>query len=182
MFKNKNMDMLSNKITQLENTNLELIELVRSIYNSVDTLCSKALYDDTQRDVYIYKLDTIQEMVSDNKSLLEKKLINRKVEKRHNAVNRENPFINRKREKPIVVGIEDRNYTVKEMAKMFNVSNVVIINRLARLRKVLGDDFDTYFYKKDNGYKNGTTTGKKWIITSEGAKIIVKTFDMEVLD
>ena len=181
MFKNKNMDLLSHKVTQLENTNLELVELVRSINDMVDTLCSRALYDDTLRDMYVNKLDNIQQMVSDNKSLLEKKTICRKVEKRHNAVNRENPFINRKREQPLVVGIENRNYTVKEMAKMFNVSNVVIINRLARLRKVLGNEFDTYFYKKDNGYKNGSTTGKKWIITSEGAKVIVKTFDMEVI-
>lgn len=178
MFKNKNMDLLSNKVTELNNSQLELIELVRSIYDSVGTL----LYEsDTQRDVYIEKLDNIQQLAYDNKSMLEKKTGYRKVEKRHNAVNRENPFINRKREQPLVVGIENRNYTVKEMAKMFNVSNVVIINRLARLRKVLGNDFDTYFYKKDNGYKNGSTTGKKWIITSDGARIIVKTFDMEVI-
>lgn len=178
MFKNKNMDLLSNKVTELNNSQLELIELVRSIYESVGTL----LYEsDTQRDVYIEKLDNIQQLAYDNKSMLEKKTGYRKVEKRHNAVNRENPFINRKREQPLVVAIEDRNYTVKEMAKMFNVSNVVIINRLARLRKVLGNDFDTYFYKKDNGYKDGNTIGKKWIITSEGAKVIVKTFDMEVI-
>ena len=181
MFKNKNMDLLSHKITQLENTNLELVELVRSINDMVDTLCSRAFYDDTQRDVYIEKLDNIQQLAYDNKSMLEKKTGYRKVEKRHNAVNRDNPFINRKREQPLVIAIENRNYTVKEMAKMFNVSNVVIINRLARLRKVLGNDFDTYFYKKDNGYKDGNTTGKKWIITSEGAKVIVKTFDMEVI-
>lgn len=178
MFKNKNMDLLSNKVTELNNSQLELIELVRSIYESVGTL----LYEsDTQRDVYIEKLDNIQQLAYDNKSMLEKKTGYRKVEKRHNAVNRDNPFINRKREQPLVIAIENRNYTVKEMAKMFNVSNVVIINRLARLRKVLGNEFDTYFYKKDNGYKNGSTTGKKWIITSDGAKIIVKTFDMEVI-
>ena len=178
MFKNKNMDLLSNKVTELERSQLELIELVRSIYESVGTL----LYEsDTQRDVYIEKLDNIQQLAYDNKSMLEKKIGYRKVEKRHNAVNRDNPFINRKREQPFVIAIENRNYTVKEMAKMFNVSNVVIINRLARLRKVLGNDFDTYFYKKDNGYKDGNTIGKKWIITSEGAKVIVKTFDMEVL-
>lgn len=178
MFKNKNMDLLSNKVTELNNSQLELIELVRSIYDSVVTLLYKS---DTQRDVYIEKLDNIQQLAYDNKSMLEKKAGYRKVEKRHNAINRENPFINRKREQPLVIAIENRNYTVKEMAKMFNVSNVVIINRLARLRKVLGNDFDTYFYKKDNGYKDGNTTGKKWIITSEGAKVIVKTFDMEVI-
>lgn len=178
MFKNKNMDLLSNKVTELNNSQLELIELVRSIYDSVGTLLFN---EETQRDVYIEKLDNIQQLAYDNKSMLEKKTGYRKVEKRHNAVNRENPFINRKREQPFVIAIENRNYTVKEMAKMFNVSNVVIINRLARLRKVLGNDFDTYFYKKDNGYKNGSTIGKKWIITSEGAKVIVKTFDMEVI-
>lgn len=178
MFKNKNMDLLSNKVEELNNSQLELIELVRSIYDSVGTLLFN---EETQKGVYVKKLDEIQQMVYDNKALLEKKTGYRKVEKRHNAVNRENPFINRKREQPLVIAIENRNYTVKEMAKMFNVSNVVIINRLARLRKVLGNDFDTYFYKKDNGYKDGNTIGKKWIITSEGAKVIVKTFDMEVI-
>lgn len=178
MFKNKNMDLLSNKVTELENTNLELVKVIEKLNKDIDSLIAKV---GKQEGVYVKKLDEIQQLASDNKSMLEKKTICRKVEKRHNAVNRENPFINRKREQPFVVAIENRNYTVKEMAKMFNVSNVVIINRLARLRKVLGNEFDTYFYKKDNGYKNGSTTGKKWIITSDGARIIVKTFDMEVI-
>lgn len=56
MFKNKNMDLLSNKVTELNNSQLELIELVRSIYESVGTLLYK---NDTQRDVYIEKLDNI---------------------------------------------------------------------------------------------------------------------------
>lgn len=178
MFKNKNMDLLSNKVTEIENTNLELVKVIEKLNKDIDSLIAKL---GKQEGVYIEKLDNIQQLAYDNKSMLEKKTGYRKVEKRHNAVNRENPFINRKREQPLVVAIENRNYTVKEMAKMFNVSNVVIINRLARLRKVLGNDFDTYFYKKDNGYKNGSTTGKKWIITSDGARIIVKTFDMEVI-
>ena len=178
MFKNKNMDLLSNKVTELERSQLELIEVIDTLNENIDSLIAKI---GRQEGVYIEKLDNIQQLAYDNKSLLEKKVITRKVEKRHNAVNRDNPFINRKREQPLVIAIENRNYTVKEMAKMFNVSNVVIINRLARLRKVLGNDFDTYFYKKDNGYKDGNTVGKKWIITSEGAKVIVETFDMEVI-
>ena len=178
MFKNKNMDLLSNKVTELERSQLELVEVIDTLNENIDSLIAKI---GKQEGVYIEKLDNIQQLAYDNKSMLEKKTGYRKVEKRHNAINRDNPFINRKREQPLVIGIENRNYTVKEMAKMFNVSNVVIINRLARLRKVLGNDFDTYFYKKDNGYKDGNTIGKKWIITSEGAKVIVKTFDMEVI-
>lgn len=178
MFKNKNMDLLSNKVTELDGTIHELIELMNNMYDLTIQIKGNAT---RYQMINTKSFDEIKEAISDSKALLEKKTGYRKVEKRHNAVNRENPFINRKREQPLVVGIENRNYTVKEMAKMFNVSNVVIINRLARLRKVLGNDFDTYFYKKDNGYKNGSTTGKKWIITSDGAKIIVKTFDMEVI-
>ena len=117
MFKNKNMDLLSHKVTEIENTNLELVKVIEELSKGIGELnkgvSSLTIKVGNQDDVFIKKLDEILQMVFDNKALLEKKVICRKVEKRHNAVNRENPFINRKRTQPLVVAIEDRNYSVK---------------------------------------------------------------------
>ena len=178
MFKNKNMDLLSNKVTELDGTIHELIELMNNMYDLTIQIKGNAT---RYQMINTKSFDEIKEAISDSKALLEKKVICRKVEKRHNAVNRENIFINRRRNKPLVVAIEDRNYSVKEMANMFKVSNVVIINRIARIVALDKIGSQSYFYKVSNGYKvNDKTTGKKWIITPEGARLLVRSFDMEV--
>ena len=180
MFKNKNMDLLSNKVTELDGTIHELIELMNNMYDLTIQIKGNAT---RYQMINTKSFDEIKEAISDSKALLEKKVICRKVEKRHNAVNRENIFINRRRNKPLVVAIEDRNYSVKEMQKMFGVSKVTITTRIQRLIDLYKGktDIQQFFYKRSNGYKvNDKTTGKKWIITSEGAKLLVRSFDMEV--
>lgn len=180
MFNRKEIDLLSNQVCKLENTLLELVEITNKMYDMTIQIKGNAT---RYQMINTKSFDEIKELISDSKALLEKKTICRKVEKRHNAVNRDNPFINRKANRPLVVAIEDRNYSVKEMQKMFGVSKVTITTRIQRLIDLYKGktDIQQFFYKRSNGYKvNDKTTGKKWIITSEGAKLLVRSFDMEV--
>ena len=180
MFNKKEIDLLSNKVCELDGTIHELIELMNNMYDLTIQIKGNAT---RYQMINTNSFDEIKEAISDSKALLEKKVVQRKCEKRHNAVNRDNPFINRKANRPLVVAIEDRNYSVKEMQKMFGVSKVTITTRIQRLIDLYKGktDIQQFFYKRSNGYKvNDKTTGKKWIITSEGAKLLVRSFDMEV--
>ena len=130
-----------------------------------------------------WKINKVYEVAYKNNKLIQqdRNVVIKQREKRHNAKNPNNPFINNSTNKvPSTIKIKNKLYTTSELSKMFNVSRVTINIRINKLIKILGKDIQQYFYKINNGYENGDKRGKKWMVTPKGLEKLAESFEVEV--
>lgn len=172
---------------KIEDNQITLMVDIDTLIGRVNELIKKVDRLDDKQDILRWKVDDIFEWTNKTLELAgcnnEMLIKPRMREKRQNKKNPGNPFINSPRQdRPESIIVKDKRYTSNELASMFKVTRVTIINRINALAKMLKTDTPSYFYKKDNGYKNGDTKGKKWIVTPMGVRKLAETFEIEVIN